>query len=419
MRIKLKVKSQKSKVLPALLAAAALSFAVSARAAVYSNASIIFPELENGAGARAAAIGGAYTAIADDAGAVYWNPAGLAFVKKPAITLTYDNWIVDSFFDNAMGAVPVGAGALGAEVFYMNFGSFPNVDGSGNSLSGSISPYTLAGIIAYGMDFGGSFSAGASAKVITQSQGSVSKTGFAGDLGLMLKSGMVSAGLAARNFGIASGSPLPSDINLGLAVNPLNSESGNLILAGEASYIFNDAFYASGGAEYTFAKIVSLRAGYKYRAGPSNLQGLSGISAGVGVKFGGIGFDYAFVPYGELGASNRADLRIEFGNQPVQAAVKEKEKEKAQPATLTVSDEKMNRMFFEAGTLENSGKLTEAADKYKEMLKADPLYAPAWKRLGAVFFKMKKKEQAIKCFESYLKIKPDDTAVVNWLKKNK
>lgn len=37
---------------------------------------------EFGPGARAMALGGAYSAVAEDYTAVYWNPAGLAQIRK-------------------------------------------------------------------------------------------------------------------------------------------------------------------------------------------------------------------------------------------------------------------------------------------------------------------------------------------------
>jgi long-subunit fatty acid transport protein len=44
-----------------------------------------------GAGARASGMGGAFTAIADDATAASWNPAGLAQLRQPEVSLVYDS----------------------------------------------------------------------------------------------------------------------------------------------------------------------------------------------------------------------------------------------------------------------------------------------------------------------------------------
>lgn len=47
-------------------------------------------DLGMGTGARAIALGGAFTALADDASACFWNPAGLVHVKKNEFTVMID-----------------------------------------------------------------------------------------------------------------------------------------------------------------------------------------------------------------------------------------------------------------------------------------------------------------------------------------
>jgi hypothetical protein len=46
-------------------------------------------------GARGCGMGSAYTAIADDATGVYWNPAGLARMKNTEASYSTQNWILD------------------------------------------------------------------------------------------------------------------------------------------------------------------------------------------------------------------------------------------------------------------------------------------------------------------------------------
>ncbi|MCI0636631.1 MAG: PorV/PorQ family protein, partial [Actinobacteria bacterium] len=48
--------------------------------------------LKIGVGARAAAMGEAFTPIADDATALYWNPAGIARLEGNQITLNHASW---------------------------------------------------------------------------------------------------------------------------------------------------------------------------------------------------------------------------------------------------------------------------------------------------------------------------------------
>ena len=52
--------------------------------------------------------------------------------------------------------------------------------------------------------------------------------------------------------------------------------------------------------------------GYKYRITNSNFSFISGFSAGFGLKYRKYGFDYAFVPYGDLGFTHNLDLRVKF-----------------------------------------------------------------------------------------------------------
>ena len=51
--------------------------------------------LKIGLGARYTALGEAATAVADDAYALYWNPAALASIEKTELAFTTVDWIED------------------------------------------------------------------------------------------------------------------------------------------------------------------------------------------------------------------------------------------------------------------------------------------------------------------------------------
>jgi long-subunit fatty acid transport protein len=51
--------------------------------------------MANGAGARALGMGGAFAAVADDASAVYWNPAGLSGLEKRQLMLMHSEQFGD------------------------------------------------------------------------------------------------------------------------------------------------------------------------------------------------------------------------------------------------------------------------------------------------------------------------------------
>lgn len=67
-------------------------------------------------GTRAAALGGAVTASSYDATAMYWNPGGLAALRKTELTVDHSQWIADLQHTFVGLAVPVGPGTFGLSV---------------------------------------------------------------------------------------------------------------------------------------------------------------------------------------------------------------------------------------------------------------------------------------------------------------
>ncbi|MSS73569.1 MAG: PorV/PorQ family protein [Candidatus Latescibacteria bacterium] len=72
-----------------------------------------FPFLKIGQGARAEALGGAYTAIADDINTAFWNPAGLGHIEKAAYTVNYTSWLTNSKLFSGAVAFDAGFGVIG------------------------------------------------------------------------------------------------------------------------------------------------------------------------------------------------------------------------------------------------------------------------------------------------------------------
>lgn len=83
--------------------------------------------LRLGVGSRALGMGGAFVAIADDATASYWNPAGLAFLAEPQLAGMYSALSLDRQYYFAGLAYPLGKVA-GLSVSGINFG-IKNFDG--------------------------------------------------------------------------------------------------------------------------------------------------------------------------------------------------------------------------------------------------------------------------------------------------
>ena len=157
-------------VLAASAASAAVGFSEAARATTAADF------LGLGAGARAAAMGGAYSAAVDEASAVYWNPAAMTLVKHRSATLMHEALFNSSSYE--YGAYVQNEGALGAFGFgaqYFTPGRIVQTNEAGSSV-GSVLPYDMALSWSYAREFRG-FSFGVTAKT-TCSPAGVTRSAF-------------------------------------------------------------------------------------------------------------------------------------------------------------------------------------------------------------------------------------------------
>lgn len=93
-----------------------------------------------GLGARAQGMGGAYSAVADDLSALYWNPAGLATQERPALMANYGPSSFDDTVLSALYGQPLGS-------FFGTLGWFERT-------SEEIQTTDAAGVVTGSQDFG-------------------------------------------------------------------------------------------------------------------------------------------------------------------------------------------------------------------------------------------------------------------------
>ena len=125
------------------------------------------PHLGMGSGARSLGLGGAFTAIADDATSTIWNPAGLPAVDDLTVTLSSTQLSLDRKH-NFIGLIKkVGNGGLGLAVVSAGVDDIPSRnanDQAGGSFNYSSNAYSLS----YGHNLG-AVSVGASARMLMDS----------------------------------------------------------------------------------------------------------------------------------------------------------------------------------------------------------------------------------------------------------
>jgi len=284
--------------------------------------------LKIGVGARAVGMSSAFTAIADDASALYWNPSGIATIPKPQVMAMHSDWLLDMNYQFASFIQPTRNGAFGLGFSRLDQGTFEGRDENRERTADFEASDTAATLCLSNRLRRGSL--GLNIKFIQQKIEAEQATGVAFDFGgkLQRPGSPLSFGLALQNLGprmtfIQEGYYLPLTATAGVGYRIAGALSISMDVRRR---IYTGNTSVGIGTEYWAFSSVALRMGYLSRmgafsqtssslsdnSGGNRLERISGLGAGVGVRILGYQLDYAFVPYGELGNTNRISLLINF-----------------------------------------------------------------------------------------------------------
>ena len=258
--------------------------------------------LKIGIGARASAMGDAFTALASDGTSLYWNPAGLTYLTEKEILATYNSWFEEIKQGYLSFSFPSSRGEVGLGISYVDMGKIEGRDEYGNP-TGDFTASDTHIFIGYAKRFK-RISWGITLGWLEDTIKNDKKNVFLGNVGFLYPvSDRFSLGLVAQNIGGKLGNdPLPLTFKLGAA-----SKLKNVTLALDIAKPQDNEVYYCLGAEWWLRDALALRAGYK-----TNQDQGEGWSAGLGFKFGRNDLDYAYVPYGDLGITHRISWRMTF-----------------------------------------------------------------------------------------------------------
>lgn len=278
--------------------------------------------LELPVGARGVAMGSAQGANAEDASAVYYNPANLAGLAGTNVTFMHALYFQEIFYDFAAVAIPTenhGTIAIGAQ--YMAVGSLDKMDNTGNLTGESFAPRDLA-VSFVNARKTGDLEYGYGVKYISSKLNNTANA-YAADVGIRWLIKPAALSLSVSNLGTGlkfrtETAPLPTSLRFGSAYKYLSEMSGNLMtITLDGLLVKSAAFAVCAGLEYKMAFInsmaLSARVGYNSRISASGLGGTAGFSAGTGFDINRFSVDYAFTPFGDLGNSHRISLSMKFG----------------------------------------------------------------------------------------------------------
>lgn len=287
---------------------------------------------------RQAALGGKTVTVVDyDVNQAFYNPATINDQMHNRLSANYGNYFGEVSYGTAAYAYTYDRHLLTFHggVSYVNYGNFDGRDELGNE-TGTFSGSEIALSLGYAQNIPWTdIYVGANAKIISSSLESYTSYGAAVDLGFLYieEQNDINYGLSIRNLGVqlkpyeTTNEKLPLSIDFGISQlmeyvpirwhftmenlqqwnisfsNP-NRAEGSLdgTVTEEKVSFFNNALrHMIFGAELFPDKSFSIRLGYNFRRGEElkivDQRNFSGISAGFGLRFNNIRFDYSYSRY--------------------------------------------------------------------------------------------------------------------------
>ena len=305
---------------------------------------------------RPTGMGDAFTGIADDASATFYNPAGLAHISERQLFFIHISWIAGMNHEYISGILPVsGIGTFGLSITSLSTGSMeqtliddptsPAREDLGTGLTFDASDMALG--VTYARLITDKLAFGFTAKGITERIYDISGSGIGLDVGLLYNTGWrnLRLGASVANFGSdmtfggrnldfvdstlptrpqasykTTPSPLPIMFRFGLGYNLIEAATSKLVLALDLVHPSDINETVNLGLEYGIEDKYFIRAGYIYNTDQSYQEAIGwnqGISAGAGLAFKpmkglDLKLDYGYRHQGYLGGTHRVALGVGF-----------------------------------------------------------------------------------------------------------
>ncbi|NOX89508.1 MAG: PorV/PorQ family protein [Calditrichaeota bacterium] len=322
---------------------------------LYAQGEAAVPFLLISPGARNGGLGEAGAALVNDATAIFWNPAGLAFQyedpavdKRYQISLMHSRWLPqfnfsDLFYDYAASRFYVeDIGMFGASITFLNLGKNVWTNETGDEL-GTFDSFEYAISLAYATKLKQNLGIGINSKIIQSNLSNVSvgsenrdgrATSFAVDVGVLwtpdydFLDNRLNLGISLSNFGPKvtyidrkQADPLPTNLRLGLAYRAFDDGFNKILVVydanrllvyrhrdGTSDGVFKAAFYSvwvkgslserlrrfthSVGLEYSYGSLIALRVGYFYEDPSFGDRKFLTFGGGIGFNLFNIDFSY-------------------------------------------------------------------------------------------------------------------------------
>jgi long-subunit fatty acid transport protein len=301
-----------------------------------------FQFLKLGAGARAVGMGESFVAVANDASALYWNPAGLVQFTENQLLASHTEYVVDlkhEFFGFVYHLAPQDAVGLSVVSLHMK-----DMEVTTEAQPFGTGRYFSYGDVAVGLSYArkmtDQFSFGVTMKYVQETLDVLHMRSVMVDLGTFYWTGLGTTrfAVAISNFG-ANAAPqgtvtqyngsqdssfqsfsAPTVFRLGFAMEPIAQENHRVTASVQLNHPNDNSEHVRFGLEYAFQETFFLRGGVKRTIGQELLgedqTSEESLAAGAGILVHAgpstVGADYAYANFSRLGSVHRISLIITF-----------------------------------------------------------------------------------------------------------
>jgi long-subunit fatty acid transport protein len=284
--------------------------------------------LKIGVGGRAAAMGDAFVAIANDASALYWNPAGLVQSDKNEVIFSHNEWLIDIKHEFAGATYHISSNdAVGIALTSLHMADMKVTT---EFMPFGTGEYFSFGDIAVGLTYSrkmtDQFSFGGTIKYIEETLDKLKMRGVMIDLGTFYWTGLGTTrfAVAVTNFGnnlapdgkvILVGKRNKSDwqsfspptmFRIGFAFEPYQTDIHSITASVQLNHPNDNSENVSTGLEYRFKNLFFLRGGYKFNVEEQNYTFGAGVNLPLSIA--DVSFDYAYANFTRLGSAHRFSI---------------------------------------------------------------------------------------------------------------
>jgi hypothetical protein len=277
--------------------------------------------LKIGPSARGAAMGNAFSAVADDPSATYWNPAGLVEVQGTAIHIDHMEWPADIKLDYVSYVfktswVPgtLGLTARGLTMDPQNERTIYLPEGTGRQFDAGDMSFGFS----YSQFFTDRFSTGATINLIHMTLADRKVNTATLDFGLLYRIGIrgMRLGMVVQNMGgevdfDSRPSKMPIIFKVGLSAMAFDFGPHYMIGSIEFQHPADNKERANVGVEYSFNRFFFLRGGYNAGYDANTLAGGFGVEVNTSEN-SRMFVDYAYEDLSELGAAHRFSVSFTY-----------------------------------------------------------------------------------------------------------